>query len=82
MKIFSIQLLAAAAVLAHSNPAVAQTTQDELRAALQHRFDTITPAIGELLPELELYDADGNTMQLREAAGNGRYTVLVLGCLT
>ncbi len=82
MKTFRILLLALAALLAHLNPAVAQTTQDELRAALQHRFDTITPAIGELLPNLELYDADGNTVQLREVAGNGRYTVLVLGCLT
>ena len=82
MKTFRNLLLAVAAVLAHLNPAVAQTTQDELRAALQHRFDTITPAIGELLPDLELYDADGNPVQLRDVAGNGRYTVLVLGCLT
>ena len=82
MRTFRILLLAVAALLAHLNPAVAQTTQDELRVALQHRFDTITPAIGELLPDLELYDADGNTVQLREVAGNGRYTVLVLGCLT
>ena len=82
MRTFWTLLLAVAAMLAHLNPAVAQTTQDELRAALQHRFDTITPAIGELLPDLELYDADGNTVRLREVAGNGRYTVLVLGCLT
>ena len=82
MKTFRILLLAVAAVLVHSHPAVAQTTQDELRAALQHRFDTITPAIGELLPDLELYHVDGHTVQLRKVANNGRYAVLVLGCLT
>ena len=39
------------------------------------------PAVGELMPNLAVYDRDGQESRL-PALLNGRFTVLILGCLT
>ena len=44
-------------------------------------FERSAPDIGESLPDLSLYQADGKEVRLHEVL-NGRYTVLILGCLT
>jgi hypothetical protein len=82
MRPFRVAIAISIAGLVQVGLTAAPTTQDELRAALQRRFETVTPDIGELLPDIELYDADGDTVKLREMVRSGRYTVLVLGCLT
>ncbi|MDA2937964.1 peroxiredoxin family protein [Acidobacteria bacterium AH-259-A15] len=38
------------------------------------------PKIGEVLPDVEAFDADGKPFRLGSLKGH--YTVLVLGCLT
>ena len=45
------------------------------------RFLAMAPQIGEMVPDLEIVDDQGNPVRLRELA-QGRYTVLTLGCLT
>jgi hypothetical protein len=79
---FGVAIVIGIMGLVQAGLAAAPTTQDELRAALKHRFETVTPDIGELLPDIELYNAIGNPLRLREVVRSGRYTVLVLGCLT
>ncbi len=44
-------------------------------------FSDSVPDVGEALPDLTLYDAEGETVQLQGLL-QGHYTVLVLGCLT
>ena len=44
-------------------------------------FGGDVPAAGELMPDLPVYDADGNEVRLRDLL-RGHYTVLILGCLT
>ena len=44
-------------------------------------FERTAPDIGESLPDLTLYQTDGKEVRLHEVL-NGRYTVLILGCLT
>lgn len=39
------------------------------------------PQIGELIPDLEIVDDQGNPVRLRELT-QGHYTVMTLGCLT
>ena len=51
------------------------------RGMLVRSFEQSAPAIGALMPDLPVYDRDGREVRLREVLG-GRYTVLVLGCLT
>jgi len=50
------------------------------RSGLNRRFNESGPAIGEQLPDLRVYDADGKKFRLRSV--KGQYTVLVFGCLT
>ena len=50
-------------------------------AAMDERFLNAAPGIGELVPEIEVVDDQGNPVNIREVA-TGQYTVLVLGCLT
>lgn len=38
------------------------------------------PAVGDVLPDVSAYDADGKSFKLRSV--KGKYTVLVFGCLT
>ena len=44
-------------------------------------FEATAPAIGEQMPDLVVYDADGEGRRLRELL-QGHYTIIVLGCLT
>ena len=48
---------------------------------LIRNFEQNAPAIGESMPDLPVYDRDGQELRLPELL-NGRYTALVLGCLT
>ena len=51
------------------------------RGMLMRNFEARAPAGGELMPNLPVYDRDGRESDLR-ALLSGRFTVLVLGCLT
>jgi hypothetical protein len=51
------------------------------REAVNERFEKGAPAIGELMPDLTVYDADGIQHSLQKLLRE-HYTVLVLGCLT
>jgi hypothetical protein len=44
-------------------------------------FEEGAPQIGEPLPDITIFDDQGNPVNLRELATEN-YTVLVLGCLT
>ena len=44
-------------------------------------FEANAPAVGELMPDVAVYDRDGTEHRLRDLLGE-RYTVLILGCLT
>ena len=60
----------------HASPALGQvfTPPDA-------RFLDLAPEIGDLVPDVEIVDDQGNPVRLRELA-QGHYTVLTLGCLT
>jgi hypothetical protein len=47
---------------------------------LERIFDTTSPDIGELLPNVTCFDAGGDKFRLRSL--KGQYTVLLFGCLT
>ncbi len=49
--------------------------------AMDARYFDVAPDIGELVPDIEVVDEQGNPVNIREVA-TGQYTVLVLGCLT
>ena len=51
------------------------------RGMLIRNFEASAPAVGELMPNLAVYDRDGQESRL-PALLNGRFTVLILGCLT
>lgn len=51
------------------------------RDALSGRFETVAPALGEPMPDVALFDRDGNELRLRELLRD-HTTVIVLGCLT
>ncbi len=44
-------------------------------------FEAAGPAVGDPVPDLTVYDADGKELRLGELL-QGHYTVIVLGCLT
>jgi hypothetical protein len=50
------------------------------RERLNKSFESKSPSVGEQLPNLEAYNAAGETIRLGELKGD--YTVLVFGCLT
>ena len=52
----------------------------EVGARPEARFDA-APQLGEMVPDLEIVDDEGNPVRLRELT-QGHYTVLTLGCLT
>ncbi len=58
----------------------AQAQLDPRQQAIR-RFDATAPAVGEPLPDLAVYDAGGEELQLGKLL-QGHYTVIVLGCLT
>lgn len=43
-------------------------------------FDDASPALGELVPDVTVFDEDGKPFELRSFKGG--YTVVVFGCLT
>ena len=45
------------------------------------RFYETAPKVGDLVQDLDIFDDQGNPVNIREIA-TGQYTVLVLGCLT
>ena len=45
------------------------------------RFEETAPKIGEVMPNLQIYDADGKELWLHDAL-RGHPSVLILGCLT
>jgi hypothetical protein len=49
--------------------------------ALVGRFERNAPSLGDRLPNLPVYDREGQQHRLTTLL-RGRYTVLVLGCLT
>ena len=51
------------------------------RGMLIRNFEASAPAVGELMPNLPVYDRDGQESRL-PALLDGRFTVLILGCLT
>ena len=44
-------------------------------------FEENAPAVGEVMPDVAVYDRDGGEHRLGDLLGE-RYTVLILGCLT
>ena len=49
-------------------------------ARLANEFSKKGPKIGDLLPDVTVYDADGKEFKLRRVKGH--YAVIVSGCLT
>ena len=47
---------------------------------VNNRFDAAAPKLGETLPAIKGYDAEGREVNLQSLKGN--YTVVVFGCLT
>lgn len=79
MKSLVSAILAASLLLA--NVAAGQTRQNQsARNGVIQSFDRKSPAVGEQLPDLNAYNAAGETIRLGELKGN--YSVLVFGCLT
>lgn len=50
------------------------------RARVNRSFDTKSPQIGEVIPDIAGYDSAGKEFRLRDL--RGQHTVLVFGCLT
>ena len=75
------RLLALAFSLGLAATATAQPGGADGRGMLMRNFEEHAPAVDELMPNLPVYDRDGQESNLRELM-NGRVTVLVLGCLT
>lgn len=47
---------------------------------MQNRFEDNSPAIGQRLPDVTVYDEDGEPFAVRDL--KGQYSVIVFGCLT
>ena len=45
------------------------------------RFERTAPKVGELMPNLQIYDAEGEEIWLHDVL-RGHPSVLILGCLT
>ena len=61
--------------------AATQSNRVAGRGALLDLFERTAPAVGDQVPDLPVYDRDGQASRLL-ALLHGRYTVLILGCLT
>lgn len=71
-----------AAVACIGLPFVSGDTRLEAQdRGMRQSFDASSPALGEPLPDLRAYDAEGNAIELRSAL-EGHYSVIVFGCLT
>ena len=51
------------------------------RQEAEERFERTAPKIGEQMPNLQIYDAEGKEIWLHDAL-TGHPSVLILGCLT
>lgn len=73
----AVVLLLTATSVSFAQPA----GRSERRAVrqLSERFQS-APEIGETLPDVTLYDAEGDKLNLRDLKGS--YSVFVFGCLT
>ena len=76
-----IALLLVAASVGIPSLAVAQPGGADGRGMLIRNFEANAPAVGERMPNLPVFDRDGQESRL-PALLDGRFTVLVLGCLT
>ncbi len=61
-------------------PGDAGQSSESNRDRLSRRFNEASPKLGELLPDVAGYTADGKPLKLRSLKGD--YKVLVFGCLT
>ncbi|MEC9007764.1 MAG: hypothetical protein VX311_11575 [Planctomycetota bacterium] len=61
-------------------PGQASPKSESSRDRLNRRFNESSPDIGELVPDVAGYTADGKPVSLRALKGD--YKVLVFGCLT
>lgn len=57
-----------------------QRSKNSARSRLNGRFDSSAPKIGEALPAVSGFTAEGRPLNLKVL--RGQYTVLVFGCLT
>ena len=69
-----VLLFLVGAAMFQPNLALSQATTAESRYGA-------VPQIGELIPDVEIVDDQGNPVGLRELT-QGHYTVITLGCLT
>ena len=51
------------------------------RELVERRFAQSAPAVGEAMPDLPVYDSEGNELRFRDLV-LGHYSVVILGCLT
>ncbi len=73
--------LALAFCLGLAATAAAQPGGANGRGMLIRNFEQNAPAVGELMPNVPVYDRDGGEHLLADVLA-GRPTVLILGCLT
>lgn len=78
------QALVAAVVLVFLCSSTAQAQSGEQRRAqgpVERLFWEAIPEIGEEMPDVAIYDAEGREVRLHELI-EGQHTVFILGCLT
>ncbi len=80
MRILPMTLLLTISSLVLERAMAQPPSSESMRARLQRRFDATSPDVGEPLPDVTLFDADGKPFSLRRLKEH--YTVLVFGCLT
>ena len=69
-------LIASVGSLWSASPTLAQPGG----GGLNRRFETVSPAIGQPLPDITIYDENGEPFAVRDL--KGQYSVIVFGCLT
>ena len=88
---FLTLILAMALAVPATSLAQRQRNREELRRdrgfagsggrGLDRNFEAVAPALGEAMPDVVVYDAEGTPHRLPELL-RGHYSVLILGCLT
>ena len=73
----ALGVVAAVLVAGMAEVASAQGAQRPVRRSFQEN----APGVGDMMPNLTVYDRDGAEHRLGDLLGE-RYTVLILGCLT
>ncbi len=76
-----IGILSTAVTLGAATVAAAHPSVADGRGMLIRTFDESAPAVGDPMPDLPVYAPDGQESRL-PALLDGRFTVLILGCLT